>query len=143
MRPKAAALSLSCFLFGCSSGSSSDNPADSGTTKPSDGGASASSDGGTPPSDTVAESTRAKCGYNVGSLAADTQGASAPNGETIPIETIVIIMMENRSFDHFFQDLPNQPGWARGDGGTNAPANSVDVAPAGVANSDLEGVSWP
>lgn len=126
-------MSLSCFFLGCSSSSSPEASPDGGTASHVDAG----------PSDTVAESTRAKCGFDVGSLAADTQGASAPNGETIPIETIVILMMENRSFDHYFQDLPNQPGWSRGNGGPTAPSNSVDVAPAGVANSDLEGMSWP
>jgi len=143
MRSKAVALSLSCFFLGCSSSSSSDNPADAGTVKPSDGGGSVSADGGTAPSDTVAESTRASCGYDVGSLAADTQGASAPDGATIPIDTIVIVMMENRSFDHYFQDLPNQPGWSRGDGSATASSSSVDVAPAGVTNPGIDGTPLP
>ena len=131
MRSKAVALSLSCFFLGCSSSSSSDNPADAGNARPSDGGAT-SVDAG-PPSDTVAESTRAKCGYDVGSLAAETQGASAPDGATIPIDTIVIVMMENRSFDHYFQDLRTSRMDA-GDGSTTASSSSVDVAPAGVTN---------
>jgi phospholipase C len=134
MRARAVAVSLSCFFLGCSSSSSTEAPSDAGTTAPHvDAG----------PSDMVAESTRAKCGYDVGSLAADTQGASAPDGATIPIETIVIIMMENRSFDHYFQDLPSQAGWSRGDGGPSASSTSVDVAPAGVTNADKEKMAWP
>ena len=59
------------------------------------------------------EVTRRACGYDVGSLAIETQGASAPDGAKIPIDTIVIVMMENRSFDHYFQDCLT-PGWPRG-----------------------------
>ena len=126
-------MSLPFFFLGCSSSNSPEAPADGGTASHPDAG----------PSDTVAEATRAKCGYEVGSLAAETQGASAPDGATIPIETIVIIMMENRSFDHYFQDLPNQPGWSRGDGSPHASSTSVDVAPASVTNADLSGTPMP
>src|SRR5215831_13311400 len=133
MRARAVAVSLSCFFLGCSSSNSAEAPPDGGNASHADAGRS----------DTVAEATRAKCGYDVGSLAADTQGPSAPDGATIPIETIVIIMMENRSFDHYFQDLPQQSGWSRGDGGPGASSTSVDVAPADVTNADLSGTPIP
>lgn len=110
MRPPSVAFALSCALFGCSS-------------------ASTSPPGITPPSDTQAQTTRAACGYDAGALPIETQGASAPDGTKIPIDTIVIVMMENRSFDHYFQDLPNQPGWSR---------DQVDVAPAGASNPAVD-----
>jgi phospholipase C len=84
-----------------------------------------------PPSDSVAQKTRTNCGYAAGALPIETQGASAPNGASIPIDTIVVIMMENRSFDHYFQDLPNQ-GWT-----------DVDVAPAGASNPGVDDASVP
>jgi phospholipase C len=71
------------------------------------------------PSDSNAETQRAQCAFTVGALPKETQGQSHPNGSEIPIDHIVILMMENRSFDHYFQHLPDdgQP--------------DVEVAPAG------------
>jgi phospholipase C len=83
------------------------------------------------PSDTQAENARAACAYGPGALAIETQGASLPNGETIPIDTIVVVMMENRSFDHFLQDLP-QEGWT-----------DIDVAPSGATNPGIDGTPVP
>src|SRR5262249_15060100 len=60
----------------------------------------------TPPTDDEAESRRASCDYKAGSLPAETQGASHPNGDAIPIRHILVLMQENRSFDHYFQKLP-------------------------------------
>jgi phospholipase C len=79
------------------------------------------------PSDSDAEIQRAQCAFKVGALAKETQGQSHPNGSEIPIDHIVVLMMENRSFDHYFQHLPDdgQP--------------DVEVAPAGFTNPDLDG----
>jgi phospholipase C len=78
----------------------------------------------TPPSDTDAAAARAACTYKAGSLPAETQGASYPSGSAIPVEHILIMMMENRSFDHYFSKLPEygQP--------------DVEVPPAGYTNPD-------
>jgi phospholipase C len=109
-RSLAAALvpALSSILLGCSSSSS--GPTSTG------------------PSDDVAQSTRTACGYGPGALASQTQGASQPDGAAIPIDTIVVVMMENRSFDHYFRDLTNE-GWT---------ATDVDVAPAGASNPGVD-----
>src|SRR5437764_12672901 len=81
-------------------------------------GAAASSGGGplpgpaawnkqvTPPSDAAAAEARQKCAYKAGDLPAATQGASHPMGAAIPVDHVLIVMMENRSFDHYFQKLP-------------------------------------
>jgi phospholipase C len=80
-----------------------------------------------PPGDSEAASARASCDYAGGSLPAETQGASYPSGTAIPIDHILVVMMENRSFDHYFQKLPErgQP--------------DADVAPEGFTNPDSEG----
>jgi phospholipase C len=85
----------------------------------------------TPPSDQTAEAQRAACGYAAGALPLETQGASEPSGSTIPIDTIVVVMMENRSFDHYFQVLPSS-------GQPNA-----DVAPSGATNPGIDGTPVP
>jgi phospholipase C len=81
----------------------------------------------TPPPDEEAAQKRLACGFQAGALPAETQGASQPNGKDIPIDHIVVVMMENRSFDHYFQKLPEygQP--------------DVEVAPATFTNPDAEG----
>src|SRR5438128_1646780 len=83
----------------------------------------------TPPSDAAAKTARAACTYHKDALPAETQGASYPMGSAIPVDHIVVIMMENRSFDHYFQKLP--------DYGQKA----ADVAPATFSNPDKNGMA--
>jgi len=80
-----------------------------------------------PPPDQQAADGRAACLYTAGALPAETQGASHPSGKDIPVDHIVVIMQENRSFDSYFQALPEfgQP--------------DVDVAPPGFSNPDKDG----
>ncbi len=79
------------------------------------------------PSDAEAESARLSCSYVAGALPAETQGETHPMGDEIPVDHIVVMMMENRSFDHYFSRLPayGQP--------------DVDVAPEGFTNPDVDG----
>jgi len=65
--------------------------------------------------------------YQKGSLPAETQGASYPSGNAIPVDHIIVVMMENRSFDHYFQKLPEygQP--------------DAEVAPDDFSNPDTDG----
>ena len=81
----------------------------------------------TPPSDDEAIAQRSSCGYVAGMLPEETQGASRPSGAEIPVDHILVLMMENRSFDHYFQKLPEygQP--------------DVEVAPPGFTNPDPDG----
>ena len=85
----------------------------------------------TPPSDTDASAQRLACGYKAGSLPAETQGASHPNGKDIPVDHILILMQENRSFDHYFMMLKQQG------------QPDVEVAPSTYVNPDPMGVSVP
>ncbi len=81
----------------------------------------------TPPTDDDARTKRASCGFSAGSLPAETQGASHPMGKSIPIEHVVVVMQENRSFDHYFSKL-REAGHA-----------DAEVAPADFTNPDKDG----
>src|SRR5713101_4897232 len=52
-----------------------------------------------------AESLR--CRFGPGALPAVT-APSKPHGSQIPIDTVVVLMQENRSFDHYFGQLRTQ-----------------------------------
>src|SRR4051794_34965726 len=74
---------------------------------------------------TAAESelARESCTYKSGTLPGLSLAKDAPLGEQIPIDTIVVLMMENRSFDHMLATLDKmQP--------------DVDVAPLDATNLD-------
>jgi hypothetical protein len=67
-------------------------------------------DSGARPDDATAASLRASCTFARGALPAQTLGASAPLGPSIPIDTIVVLMLENRSFDSYFGHLGKYAG---------------------------------
>ncbi len=81
------------------------------------------------PTDVDADAARAACAYGPGALAAETLGATHRVGADIPLEHVIIVMMENRSFDHLLSELPalGQP--------------DVDVAPRDATNPDGTGAS--
>jgi phospholipase C len=64
---------------------------------------------------------RAACAFGAGAAAAATL-ACPPTGAAIPIQHIIVLMQENRSFDHYLGHLP-------GNG-----QDDVDVAPDGTTN---------
>ena len=74
-----------------------------------------------------AAAARQACTFTTGTLPGLSLAKDAPLGSDIPIDTIVIMMMENRSFDHMLQNLPafGQP--------------DAEVAPAGAINPDDDG----
>ena len=78
--------------------------------------------------DAQAAAARASCQFTRGALPADTLGASAPLGPAIPIDTIVVLMQENRSFDTYFAHLNAYTG-----------RNDVEVAPPSTTNPDADG----
>lgn len=73
---------------------------------------------------------RAACEFGKGALPKETLGC-AMQGKRLPFEHVVLFMQENRSFDHYFQKLPEygQP--------------DVAVAPAGASNPAPDGSSVP
>jgi len=70
---------------------------------------------------------RGACVFKKGAMAEQTLDPGEPIGQRIPIDHFVIVMQENRSFDHYFQELPQfgQP--------------DVDVTPKGYVNADPHG----
>ncbi len=81
-----------------------------------------------PAASQTAAADRSSCKFATGALAKDTVGCA---GRQIPIDHIVLIMQENRSFDHYFQKLPEngQP--------------DVDVAPPNTTNPAPDGTPIP
>src|SRR5580704_13868128 len=59
----------------------------------------------TRPTDPAAAMGRASCQFARGDMPAKTLGTSTPIDTDIPIENIVVVMMENRSFDSMFGHL--------------------------------------
>ncbi len=70
---------------------------------------------------------RKACSYQQGSLASDSLGVAAEALGNIPIQHVIVLMKENRSFDHVLGKLAErgQPG--------------VDGIDPGFANSDNDG----
>jgi phospholipase C len=66
----------------------------------------------------------ASCPFTAGALPVDTLPAGTPHGAQIPIDHIVVLMQENRSFDHYFGRL--RP---RG-------RNAAEGPPKGASNPD-------
>lgn len=69
---------------------------------------------------------RDACTYQRGDLPAATLGREVPLGRDIPIDHFILLMMENRSFDHYFGQMPG-----------------VDGHPANASNPDAVGTPVP
>jgi len=80
----------------------------------------------TRPDDMQAIADRAACKYGPGMLAGETLGKSTPIEKDIPVENIVVLVMENHSFDNYFAKL-------------GAYANRMDIesAPPDASNPDI------
>jgi phospholipase C len=86
----------------------------------------------TRPDDNTANSGRSSCQYKRGDMPAATLGPSFPIDSDMPIQNIVVVMMENHSFDSYFGHL-------------NAYANRTDIesAPADAGNPAVDGAAVP
>ncbi|MCC6810028.1 MAG: alkaline phosphatase family protein [Deltaproteobacteria bacterium] len=69
---------------------------------------------------------RLACAFQAGALPKDTIGDTAFIGKAMPVDHIVLMMQENRSFDHYFSRLTHA-------GVTTAPADTELVGPGGVS----------
>jgi len=94
---------------------------------------------------------RAACGFTKGAWPAQTIGTDYPLGTDIPINHVIVIIQENRSFDHYLGQLVAQgyykagdftTGDAGADGGQGegfAHSDELDVPPPGWSNPDGDG----
>jgi phospholipase C len=82
-------------------------------------------------SDTASAAGRAACKYKRGDMPAATLGPTDLPAD-IPIDNIVVVMMENHSFDSYLGHL-NQYG----------NRTDVEVADAGATNPDVDGAAVP
>jgi len=73
-----------------------------------------------------AAAARTACAFAAGTLPGLSLAADAPLGRQIPIDTFVLIVMENRSFDHMLGTL-------------KAMQPDADVAPLDATNPDTDG----
>jgi phospholipase C len=84
---------------------------------------------------------RSSCMFEAGAWPAETIGAEYPLGHDIPINHIIVIMQENRSFDHYLGRLVAQgyykPGdfTVVGDGGSDA-GDAGDASTTSDASDD-------
>jgi phospholipase C len=112
----------SLAALGCSSSSSGGSAAPEAGTPEFDAGPRID--------DTTAQTGRAACKFARGALPAQTIGASTPIGPAIPIDHIVVVMMENHSFDSYLGHL-------------NKYGNRTDIESAPAAASNPDGDAGP
>ncbi len=90
----------------CTGGAgASDGGADGGTA--ADAPADVTVDVSQVPSYDVHASDRLACLFAPGDTTTKTVGPAVPHGDALPFKHIVVLMMENRSFDSYFSKLPN------------------------------------
>src|SRR5579859_1044293 len=112
----APALALSLFVSGFFACSQSSNPTAPPGPDAAVGDAGAEADAWPPtpaawdrpvtrPDDQTATMNRAACTYDAGSLPGETLGPTVPVDTDIPIDTIVVMIQENHSFDQYYSHL--------------------------------------
>ena len=80
-----------------------------------------------PPPYDVAAPKRGKCLFTAGDTTLATIGPDVPHGDKLPFDHIVVLIMENRSFDAHWSKLPRYG------------VTDVDVADPSVTNPDSTG----
>ena len=113
-------------LVGCGSSDPPTATPDSGVDTGLGDGAGDVADTG--PSDPLADK-RAACAFTAGAKVQDTLGFAATDRAKLPVSHIIVVMKENRSFDHYFGKLPAE-------GRTD-----VEGIPSGYTNPDDKGVA--
>jgi phospholipase C len=82
---------------------------------------------------------REACTFERGALPEQTLGPSVPKGDEIPIDHWIILMQENRSFDHYFGTMPGVEGFP--DDYTNPTEDGTPVLPFHETRLCIEDVS--
>lgn len=81
-----------------------------------------------------------ECAFAAGALAADTLEPGSPVGAAIPVDHVVWVMQENRSFDHYFGTMEGVDGLREGmsnegPSGPVAPFHETDLCTSDVDHS--------
>jgi len=88
---------------------------------------------------------RQACAFQKGAWPAETIGTDYPVGSDIPIKHVLVIVQENRSFDHYLGRLVAQGYYKSGDFSPNGSgfshSDEIDGPPAGWSNPDGAGGS--
>ncbi|MFO0571778.1 MAG: alkaline phosphatase family protein [Polyangiaceae bacterium] len=88
---------------GASGGSGGSGGSSTGGVAGATGGAAGAA--GTGGSYDLFAAERKSCKFTSGSKTTETIGPKVPHGDAMPFEHIVVLMQENRSFDHYFSNL--------------------------------------
>jgi phospholipase C len=133
-------LSLALLLAGCPSTPATvdadvDGGRDAGPPRPDVGPIDAGTDAFVPydagpftrVTETVASAGRTGCGFARGAMPWETVGEEFPIGEDIPIRHFIILMQENRSFDHYFGAMPGVEGLDGAQPNPHADGTPVDA----------------
>ena len=85
---------------------------------------------------------RKECTFKRGALPIESLGTGVPLGDEIPIDHFVLLMQENRSFDHYFGTMPGVEGFP--DSYSNPNAAGQPVKPYHESQLCIEDVahSW-
>jgi phospholipase C len=96
-----------------------------------------------------ARAARAACQFTAGAKPSQTLAATDPKGAQIPIDHIVLMMQENRSFDAYFSHLtvPGQTVEAASDDATNPDPSGVPIqrfhwTAATASNGNPDGLDY-
>jgi len=79
------------------------------------------------PTDTAAAASQLACTFKRGAMPGQTLGSSVPLGTQMPIEHIVVLMQENRSFDSYMGHLAKYEA-------TKGITNTIESAPDTASN---------
>jgi phospholipase C len=85
-------------------------------------------DAGPPVSEDQARALRLACTFSAGALPAETLATAAPRGEQIPLDHILLVMQENRSFDELYSGLADAGVRTADPGASNPDADGGGVA---------------
>ncbi len=77
-----------------------------------------------PPSYDEGAKDRAACKFGAGDLTTKTVGSKIVHGDDLPFKHVIVLMLENRSFDNVFSTLPSLG------------VKDVDVPPSDASNPD-------
>ncbi|MBX3269008.1 MAG: alkaline phosphatase family protein [Sandaracinaceae bacterium] len=128
LRPPAALAALALLAAGCDGASPEDGGAghDAGHDAGTDAGPSYDAGAITRIPESEASAGRTSCAYSRGAMPWQTLGAELPIGEDIRIDHFIILLQENRSFDHYFGTMPGVDGLPEGAQNPDAAGTPVE-----------------